>query len=149
MGLKFFFVDDSFLQAWLIWTGEAAGEVRLEGNLSPYPLTMDGSKIWVYFQDSPTKVWDFGVPGMPSVPLSNVSPHRPRLDLFDGTKRQNTSPSKVRDTVTGKEVFQLHGKYSNPVMTQWDGWYLVVGYRSGEVLILDFIHMVPGLDGDL
>ena len=27
------------------------------------------------------------------------------------------------------------------LMTQWDGQYLVAGYESGEVLILDFNHM--------
>ena len=28
-------------------------------------------------------------------------------------------------------------------MAQWDGRYLIAGYESGEVLILDFIHIIP------
>ena len=30
---------------------------------------------------------------------------------------------------------------SNPVDSQWDGQYLVAGYRSGEVLILDLNNL--------
>ena len=142
-GSKVFFVDDDSLQSWSIQTGDATGEVKLEGNLSSYPPTMDGSRIWVYFQDSPAQVWDFGIQGSPPVKLPDMSPDRPHLDLVDDTKRQNASLSRIKDTETGKEVFQLCGKYSSPAMTQWDGQYLVAGYRSGEVLILDFIHMIP------
>ena len=142
-GAKVFFADGSIIKAWSIWTGEVMGEVRLEGNLSPHSLSLDGSKIWVHIQGSSPQGWDFGVSGLPPVLLSNMSPNRPRLDLFDGTKRQNTTPSRVKDTVTGKEVFRLYGRYAKPTRTQWDGRYLIAGYNSGEVLILDFIHMIP------
>ena len=142
-GSKVFFADGGFIRAWSVQSGEAVGEVRLEGNLSSHSLTIDGSRIWVYFQGSPTQGWDFGVPGSPPVPLSNMSPDRPRLDLFDGTKRRNTSPSRLKDTVTGKEVFRLYGRYAKPTNTRWDGRYLIAGYPSGEVVILDFVHMIP------
>jgi len=44
----------------------------------------------------------------------------------------------IKDAVTGKEVFQLVGRYAKPNCVQWDGQYLVAGYESGEVLILGF-----------
>jgi len=55
-----------------------------------------------------------------------------------GGTRWDTGPSVIKDTVTGKEVFQLVGRYAKPTDMQWDGQYLVAGYMSGEVLILDF-----------
>jgi len=50
--------------------------------------------------------------------------------------------SRIVDTVTGKVVFQLDGKFAKPTHAQWDGQYLVAGYLFGEVLILDF-NCVP------
>jgi hypothetical protein len=43
----------------------------------------------------------------------------------------------IKDTVTGKVVLQLNGRYAKPFDVQWDGQYLVAGYESGEVMILD------------
>ena len=45
--------------------------------------------------------------------------------------------------VTGKVVFQLTGRFAKPVDVQWDSRYLVAGYKSGEVLILNFNHVFP------
>ena len=62
-------------------------------------------------------------------------------------KRTQEGEEKAKNvrcmTVTGKEIFQLVGRYADPYDAQWDGRYLVAGYMSGEVLILDFNHMVP------
>ena len=49
----------------------------------------------------------------------------------------------IKNTETGKEVFQLRERYAKPTDVWWDGQYLVAGYESGEVLILDFHHMLP------
>ena len=119
-------------------------EVRLEGELSNDPLVVDGSRVWVYYEDSQTQGWDFGISDSTPILLSNTPPNlnRPHLDLIDGTKPGSTGPSRIEDTVTGKEVFQLTGKYAEPTAVQWDGQYLIAGYKSGEVLILDFIHMI-------
>jgi hypothetical protein len=43
----------------------------------------------------------------------------------------------IEDTITGKKVLQLPSRYSKPGDAQWDGQYLVAGYSTGEVLILD------------
>ena len=80
--------------------------------------------------------WDFGVPGSHPVQLSNTSLLHPNY-----TKLWDIAQSRIKDAATGKVVFQLAGGLVNPVDSQWDGRYLVAGYESGEVLILDFNHM--------
>ena len=45
--------------------------------------------------------------------------------------------------VTGEEVFRLSGTYKKPNAARWDGGYLVAGYPSGEVVILDLNRMIP------
>ena len=141
-GSKLFCLAGRFIQAWSIQTGEVVG--RVEVGDDPYldPLCMDGSKIWVCFKDSPTQGWDFEISGPSPIPLSNTFPDRPYLDFIYSTKQWGTGPSIIRDSITRKEVFQLVGRYAEPTTIQWDGWYLVAGYQSGEVLILDFNNML-------
>ena len=99
--------------------------------------------MWVCFGGSQTWGWDFGISGSDPIPLSDVSPNRPHLDFIGSTNQGTTGPSRVVDMVTRKEVFQLLGKYAEPNATKWDGRYLVAGYSSREVLILDFGAMIP------
>ena len=47
----------------------------------------------------------------------------------------------IKDTVTGKEVFQLSRRYATPYDVQCDGQHLVAGDVSREVLMLDFIYL--------
>ena len=142
-GSKVFIAMENFIQAWSVQTGEAVGEVELKGDPFLDSLYVDGSKIWVCFKDSPIQGWDFGTPSSSPVPLSNTSSGRPCLDFIDGTGWWHTSPARVNDTVMGKIVFQLHGKYTKPTVVHWDGQYLVAGYTLGNVLILDFNHLLP------
>ena len=58
-----------------------------------------------------------------------------------GASWQTEDLSSIKNSVTGKEVFQLSGRYERPREIRWDGQYLVAGYFSGEVLILDFHHL--------
>jgi hypothetical protein len=127
-----------------MWTWEPAGEVKLglKGKLCLDPLCIDGSKVWAQTCKSSTKEgWDFGVSGSSPVPF-DPSAVRPHLDLIGGALWQTDNPSWIKDTATGKEVFQLSGQYAKPYDVQWDGQYLVAGYRSGEVLILDFHYVL-------
>ena len=142
-GSKLFCSARNLIQAWSLWTGEVVGKVELVGNIHLDPLYMDGSKIWVFSKDILTQGWDFGIPDSPPIPLSSTPPNRPRLELIDGTKWWSPGPNKVKDTVTGEEVFQLSGRYAEPAQVQWDGQYLVAGYGFGEVLILGFNDMLP------
>ena len=52
---------------------------------------------------------DFGIPG--STPPQFSASDRPHLKSID--VRKWGSPVRIEDSVTGKEVFQLSGKYAN------------------------------------
>ena len=43
--------------------------------------------------------------------------------------------------VNGGVVFQLPGKFGNPIHLQLDNQYLVACYKFGEMLILVFDHV--------
>jgi len=138
-------LDDRFISAWSIWTGEPAGKEVLEvcyycNNFDP--LRMDGSKVLVCSGGFVTQGWDFGMLSSTPIQFSEATSDRPRLDCIYNVNWQNTSPVRVEDRVTGKEVFQLYGRYAKPSAIQWDGQYLIAGYESGEVLILDFGHVL-------
>ena len=144
-GSKVFCLSKELIQAWFIHTREPVGEVKLELEQEFYldPLQMDDSKIWIRLNDTSTKGWDFGVPNSLPVPLSDGPMGRPLLDLISGPSWQIEGISWIKNTATGKEVFQFSGRYAKPNKIQWDGQYLVAGYESGEVLILAFHHMYP------
>ena len=122
-----------YIQAWSIWTGESAGMERLGKVSYPSfdPLCIDGSKVLVRSQESST-VWDFGAPGSTPTQSFETSSYRPHLDFI--------GEIRVEDSATRREVFCLRGRYADPSATQWDGQYLIAGYESGEVFILDFSH---------
>ena len=144
-GSKVFFLDHKYIKVLSTSTGEVVGQVRLEGELSNNPLIVDGSKVWVCFKDLQPQGWDFGIPGLTPTLLSTIPPNPEvyRLDFVDPTRTQNAGLAKIRNTVTRELVFQLPQRYAKPTAVQWDGRYLAAGYEFEEVLILDFIHMIP------
>ena len=107
------------------------------------PLIVDGSRVWVQTKGSPIQGWDFGTLDSAPIPLSDMppDPNKSHLEFIHGTRRRNT-PSTIRDKFTGEEVYRLPERYERFRAAQWGGRYLVAGYKSGEVLILDFAHMV-------
>jgi WD40 repeat protein len=141
-GSKVFCLAFEVVQGWSMLTGETVGEVEVGEDSYLNPLHAKGSRIWVDLQNSPTQGWDFGISGSSPIPLSNTSPERPQLHLIPSINEWNNGPSRIEDTVTGKEVFRLPGRYARPNDVWWDGQYLVAGYWSGEVLILDFSQML-------
>jgi len=135
---KVFVLALKFIQAWSM-TGEAVGKVEFK-SYSGYldPLHEDGSRIWVHFGKSLTMGWDFGIVGLSPTLLSGGLQTTTHLNFILCFEWKDTGPSRVEDAVTGTNIFQLVGRYANPRNARWDGQYLVAGYRSGEVLILDF-----------
>ena len=118
------------IQAWSIQTGEVVGKVGFEDHETDRSLTVDGSRAWLHSHNSEPQGWDFGIPGSPPAQLSGTFPLHPNnIEL---------QHSRLMDTVTGKVVFQLAGRFANPYCAWWDGRYLIAGYLFGEVLILDF-----------
>ena len=138
-GSRIFFIVRNSIHAWSIQAREVVGEVELKKKPLYDSLVVDGSRVWVYFEDSQAQGWDFGLSGSIPSPLSNTLLGRPYL-CFMSTWQQDT---RVEGAATRKEVFQLSGRYAMPKVARWDGQYLVAGYRSGEVLIMDFSHMIP------
>ena len=132
------------IQAWPMWKWEPMCEVNLslKGGICLDSLSIDSSKVWIKVCMSLIQEgWDFGTLGSSPVPF-DPSTGRPHLDFIGGTLSQTEGPCWIKDTGTGRVVFQLGGKYAKPNDVQWDGWYLVAGYESGEVLILDFHHVL-------
>ena len=141
-GSKILCLSGKSILAWSMQTGDIVGRVELEDDLELDPLCADGSKIWIHLSNpSILQGWNFGTPEPSLIPPSRTHLDRPHLDLVDGHNWWNQSSNKIRDTVTGEEVLHLSGRYGKPFEVQWDGQYLVAGYESGEVLILDFNHV--------
>ena len=136
-GSRVFHLQWKHIQAWDMLTGEVVGKVEDGYYGWTKFLNVDGSRVWAHSQIMGTQGWDFGISGSPPVQISKVPP--PSLN---STKQWDIGRFMITDIVTGKVVFQLAGRFGNPVHSQWDGQYLVAGYKSGEVLILDFNHVI-------
>ena len=137
-GSRVFCLQWGSLQAWSIVTGEAMGKVEHKGYNIGRPITVDGSRVWAHYPGMETLGWDFGMPGASPVQLFNV-PSLPPI----GTTQWDIWRFNITGTATGKVFFHPTGRFGNPVCSQWDGQYLVAGYKSGEVLILDFNLILP------
>jgi len=131
-GSNIFCLHQKSIQAWSTQTGNAS-KVELGLCMVKRSLITDGSRVWVHSPESQPLGWDFGTPGSHPVQLFN-SP----LPLPNNAKLWDHGQYRVKDAVTGKLVLQLAGRFVKPIESQWDGHYLVAGYKSGEVLILDF-----------
>ena len=137
-GSKVFCLDKSFIQALSIQTGEVVGKVEVEGSLVFVgSLTVVSSRVWVHYPGSEYQGWDFGTLGSSPVQLSDV----PTFHLND-TMVWDISQSRIEDTVTGKVVFQLSGRFADAVDVQCHGCHLFASYISGEVLVLDINHIL-------
>ena len=102
-------------------------------------LTVDGSKVWVHNSKTEDEVWDFGTPDSPPVQLPNM----PLTRLHpNGTLIWDSSLSGIKEEATGRVVFRLSQRYGRPVHVHWIGQHLVACFVSGEVLTLDFGHIL-------
>ena len=103
-------------------------------------ITVHGSRVWVHYPNAQRQVWDFGAPGSSPVQLPNIPLH---ILHPNGAALWDTGPSCVQEKATGKVVFWLSKRYGRPVNVQWNDQYLVACFISGEVLVLDFSHVLP------
>ena len=129
-----------YIQARSMWTREIVGEVELISLSSADPLLIiDDQRVWVHSLPPNEKImgWDFGILDSSPVNLSDTSQNRPHLDFAGGIRSWRTFLPGIQDTVTRRVVFQLPERLARCSDAQWDGQYLVVGYDSGEVLILE------------
>ena len=119
-----------------ILTGEVISKININSHIFQRSLIVDGSRVWVHFYGGKLQGWDFGIPGSPPVQLSTTPPLHPNYTMLLDIEK-----STIKNITTGKVVFQLGRRFSWPTDVKWDGQYLVAGYKSGEVLILDFNHL--------
>jgi len=138
-GSKVLQLDRGCIRAWSMWTGELTGKMELKQDnvLGLHSLHMDGSRVLIHSKGLPAQGWDFGVTGSTPVQFYESSSDRPHLNLIDA-RQQSNIPVRIEDSVTKKEIFQLCGRYTDPLALQWDEQYLIAGYQLGGVLILDF-----------
>ena len=135
-GSKVFLGAAFSIEVWSIQTRELVGKVNLWNMEYMEPLHADGSRIWIRSRDLSIRGLDFELSGSPPTLLSNTPLERPYLDFIYGRKWR-TGPCHVKNTVTGKEIFRLAGKYANPYHVKWDGQYLVAKFLDGKLLVLD------------
>ena len=128
-----------------MWTGESTckQDIEYRGWCHFSALQMDGSKVLAH-NHGLVQGWDFGVSGSTPIQFPVASSARPCLNLIEHWNLSTLGASLIRieDGVTKKEVFQLCGRYAKPSAVQWDGHYLIAGYLSGDVVILDFGHVL-------
>jgi len=137
-GSKIFCLYYTHIQAWSMQTGEAVGRVEINYVDLQQSLTVYDTRVWIHYPGSEYQGWDFGTQGSSPVQLSNMPPDR--FHLTD-TMLWDTELLRIKDTVTGKVIFQLPERFTNPTTVQFDCCYFAAGYSSGEVLILDFNHV--------
>ena len=136
-GSQVFGLNAHSVCAWFIQTGILVASVNHEYSYTGC-LAVVGSKVWTYSPHS-TKYegWDFGSPDSEPIQLSNTPTLPNGITLWDPRKARiiNAAPRRI--------IFQLSGRFAKPIEVQCDGAYLVAGYGSGELLILDLRHAIP------
>ena len=129
-GFRIFGLYAPSIWAWSLQTGEVVGKMEIGYSGTLGSLIVDGSKVWAHWPKSNNKGWDFSTSGSTPMELPNTStPPSPRL--------WDPNQFRIEDPATGEVVFQLSGRFANPLSVQCDDSYLVAGYGSGEMLILD------------
>ena len=140
-GSRVFSIGATVIQAQSIQTGEIVGKIEIEFIQYDIPsLTVNGSRVWAHYSSAETQAWDFGTPYSSPVQLPNIPLHifhHTSLVLWDN------DISCVKEKATGKVIFWLSKRSGKPVNVQWNDQHLVASFISGEVLVLDFSHMLP------
>lgn len=136
-GSKIFGLGIHSIEALYTETGGDAGRVEL-GVWTGFKLYVHGSKVGI--EQSRGNGWDFGGPKVSDFG-GFTDLDRPRLDL---TIVLGDKPRWIKDAVTKRLVFRLPEQYMKPhTKRSWDGRYLLVWSRSGEVVIMDFDPVFP------
>jgi len=136
-GSRVFCLADWYIQGWSIQTGKSVGRVWV-GFESYGPLAVDNSKVWFWDGSySREEGWDFA--GSSPVRLPYAPPYRLHPN---GIMLWDSGLQGVKDTRTGKVVFQLSKRYGRPHDVQWNAQYLVACFSVMEVLVLDFSYIL-------
>ena len=134
-GSKIYLCYTESFEVLSISTGEVIEEVMFEWVGSQPFLILDGSKVWVTTCTSGWQGWDFGILGSSPTKTPPSKFHPNGKILWD------VCQLRVQDIVTGNVLFQLAKGLGKPVDVQWNEKNLVIIFRSGKVIILDFSHV--------
>ena len=135
-GSKIFQLHAPSMRAWTIQHGKPAGDVRIGYSGSAGSLVVDGSKVWAHWPQSEYQGWRFGTILLTHAKLSGMP------TLSNGRMLWDPRQGRIKNAVTGGIIFQLSGRFASPADVQCDGSYLVAGYESGEILILELKDVV-------
>ena len=136
-GSRVFCLYGASLQALSAETGEVMGQVEVRGLISR--LTVDGFVVWVHGMAPEPQGWNFGTSDVSPVQSIGVSLSQHYLN---GPLQWVPSLCGIKNEVTGKVVFWVPEKYGRIFDVQWNEHHLVVCFKSKEVLILDFSHIL-------
>ena len=145
-GTVLFSVNPWRIRTWSTLTGESTGSIehsKSSESCSFYAI-LYGSTIWTRSGTSSFRGWD--LKDLESRPLcSDKMPGGPCLAFIQATRTTwlNTGPTRIEDITSGTEVFRFPERFAQPCTASWNGRYLFAAYQGGEVLILDFVHMIP------
>ena len=134
-GCRVFGLYAPYIWAWSLQTGEVVGKMQIEYHGSSGSLIVDGSKVWAHWPGSDHKGWDFSIPGSTPMELLYTSTLPSSSGLWDPQQ------GGIKNPATKEVVFQLSGRFSRPLKVKCDDSYLVAGYQTGEVLILDLTNI--------
>jgi hypothetical protein len=134
-GSKIFELSIHYIRAVSMETEGITDSVALGMWATGNELYVRGSKVGTKYKRG--WGWDFG--GM-EVSSYQEFPDRPKLDLVDLPRADGEKSRWIKDTVTNRLVFRLPEGYMMKPDTEmsWDGRYLLVWVRSGEVMVIDF-----------
>ena len=138
-GSGVFCLDQKFIRVLSMQIGKPMGQAKIGGlGVRPY-LAIDGSKVWVQYTNLEYQGWDFGTLGSSPVQLHDISPDR---HYFNSAVRFDMGISGIKNETTGKVVFYVPKRYGRAFDAQWNRYYLVIGFESNEMVVLDFSHVL-------
>jgi hypothetical protein len=97
---------------------------------------VDGSKVWACL--APIRISGVGLWDPRLIPCSAVQ-YTYTLQWQDALGSQQ---ARIKNVDTGEVVFQLSERFTKPTDVKFDGPYLVTGYQSGEILIVELKHIL-------
>ena len=121
-------------------TGKVIGQVGIRfGSGHSYYLSVDDFGVWVHYSKSEHEGWNFGISGASPVKLLDVSPYQ---CCINSTLQWDPSLRGIKNKVTGKVVFWVSKSYGDIFDVQWNDLCLVICFKSKEVSVLDFTHIL-------
>ena len=140
-GSKVFLYGSKGVGTLSTWTGEYMDRAEYWYDIKESFTTsiiVEGLRDWVYLEFAHDNYHYYEIQGSSSQ-LSEVPAKKPHPD---GTITWDLCLYRVQDIVTGRVLFQLNVGLGKPADVQWKDQYLVICFISGEVLVLDFSHLL-------